>query len=113
MIGCPGTGDAAVTAAAGAIDATAEASAARRANKRRGLGRAFRLCGCREAYCFGGVPDEVLLQSFANTVTVFSRDGVVTPASVEKAGRFMVESGTVKRAATFADVADNGFLPKP
>jgi ABC-type nitrate/sulfonate/bicarbonate transport system substrate-binding protein len=62
---------------------------------------------------FGGVPDEVLLQSFANTIAVFSRDGIVTPASVEKAGRFMVESGTVKRAATFADVADNGFLPKP
>lgn len=61
---------------------------------------------------FGGVADDVLMQSFKNTTEVFSRDGAVTPLSVEKAGRFMIESGAVKKAATFADVADNSFLPK-
>jgi NitT/TauT family transport system substrate-binding protein len=61
---------------------------------------------------FGGVVDEVLLQSFKDTIEVFSRDGAVTPSSVEKAGNFMIESGAVRKAATFADVADNSFLPR-
>jgi NitT/TauT family transport system substrate-binding protein len=61
---------------------------------------------------FGGIPDEVLLQSFRNTIQVLSRDGAITPPSVVKAGNFMIESGAVKKAATFADVADNTFLSK-
>ncbi len=61
---------------------------------------------------YGGVPDDVLLETFENTKRIFSRDGVVTPASVQKAGVFMVESGAVKSPASFEQVADNGFLPK-
>jgi NitT/TauT family transport system substrate-binding protein len=61
---------------------------------------------------FGGVPDDVLMASFKNTIGVFKRDGVITPASVEKAGKFMIESGAIKKAATFADVATNDYLPK-
>jgi NitT/TauT family transport system substrate-binding protein len=61
---------------------------------------------------FGGVPDDVMLETFENTKRIFSRDGVVTPASVQKAGVFMVESGAVRTPATFDQVADNGFLAK-
>ena len=48
---------------------------------------------------FGGAGDDVILESFENTKSIFSRDGVVTPGSVQKAGSFMVESGAVKTAA--------------
>jgi NitT/TauT family transport system substrate-binding protein len=61
---------------------------------------------------YGGVPDDVLLETFENTKRIYSRDGIVTPGSVQKAATFMVESGAVKSPATFAQVADNGFLAK-
>lgn len=61
---------------------------------------------------YGGVPDDVLLETFENTKRIYSRDGLVTPGSVQKAGAFMVESGGVKSAATFDQVADNSFLAK-
>jgi NitT/TauT family transport system substrate-binding protein len=61
---------------------------------------------------YGGVPDDVLLETFENTKRIYSRDGNVTPGSVQKAGLFMVDSGAVKTPATFEQVADNGFLAK-
>jgi hypothetical protein len=61
---------------------------------------------------YGGTPDEVLLESFENTKGIYSRDGVITPASVQKAGAFMIESGAIKTPATFEQVAVNEFLPK-
>jgi NitT/TauT family transport system substrate-binding protein len=60
---------------------------------------------------YGGAPDDVIRASFEKTKGIYARDGVVTPGSVEKAGAFMIESGAIKRAATYADVADNSFLP--
>ena len=59
---------------------------------------------------YGGVPDDVLLETFENTKRIFSRDGMVTPGSVQKAGAFMLESGAIKTVATFDQVADNAFL---
>jgi NitT/TauT family transport system substrate-binding protein len=61
---------------------------------------------------FGGTPDEVLLESFENTKAIYKRDGVITPASVQKAGAFMIESGAIKTAATYEQVATNDYLPK-
>jgi sulfonate transport system substrate-binding protein len=61
---------------------------------------------------YGGVPDDVLLETYENTKLIFSRDGMVTPGSVQKAGAFMVESGAIKTPATFDQMADNGFLAK-
>jgi NitT/TauT family transport system substrate-binding protein len=61
---------------------------------------------------FGGVPDDVLLETFENTKRIYSRDGVITPSSVQKAGVFMVESGAIKTPATFDQAADNSFLAK-
>ena len=60
---------------------------------------------------FGGVSDEILMKSFENTKIVFTRDGRITPASVQKAGAFMLESGAIKKAATFEEVANNDFIP--
>jgi NitT/TauT family transport system substrate-binding protein len=61
---------------------------------------------------YSGVPDDVMLETFENTKRIYSRDGIVTPGSVQKAGAFMVESGAVRSPATFDKVADNAFLPK-
>jgi NitT/TauT family transport system substrate-binding protein len=61
---------------------------------------------------YGGAPDDVILESFENTKAIYARDGVITPASVQKAGAFMIESGAIKTAATFDQVAVNDFLPK-
>jgi NitT/TauT family transport system substrate-binding protein len=61
---------------------------------------------------YGGVPDEVLMESFENTKAVYKRDGVITPASVQKAGAFMIETGAIKTAATYEQVATNDYLPK-
>src|SRR3984957_11593007 len=61
---------------------------------------------------FGGVPDDVLLETFNNTKRIYSRDGIITPGSVRKAGALMVESGAAKKPATFDQVADNDFLAK-
>ena len=61
---------------------------------------------------YSGVPDDVMLETFENTKRIYSRDGIVTPGSVQKAGTFMVESGAVKTPATFEQVVDNAFLAK-
>jgi NitT/TauT family transport system substrate-binding protein len=61
---------------------------------------------------YGGAPDEVMLESFENTKAIYSRDGVITPTSVQKAGAFMIESGAIKKAATFEEIATNDYLPK-
>lgn len=61
---------------------------------------------------YGGVPDEVLMQSFENTKAIYKRDGVITPASVQKAGAFMVETGAIKTPATYEQVATNDYLPR-
>jgi NitT/TauT family transport system substrate-binding protein len=61
---------------------------------------------------YGGAPDDVIRASFENTKRIYTRDGVITPGSVQKAGAFMIESGAIKTAATFEQVADNGYLPK-
>ena len=60
----------------------------------------------------GGVSDAVLLESFENAKKTFNRDGVITPTSVEKAGKFMLETGSIKTPATFEQVGTNDYLPK-
>ena len=63
--------------------------------------------------CFGSsAADEVIIEAFENTKALYTRDGIVTPGSVEKAGAFMMETGAIKAPATFEQVADNTFLPK-
>jgi NitT/TauT family transport system substrate-binding protein len=61
---------------------------------------------------YGGAPDDVLRESFENTKKLYKRDGVITPGSVEKAGKFMMETGAIKRPGTFEELATNDFLPK-
>ena len=61
---------------------------------------------------YGGAAEDVLRASFERAKGVYARDGIVTPGSVEKAGAFMIESGAIKKAATYSDVADNNYLPK-
>jgi ABC-type nitrate/sulfonate/bicarbonate transport system substrate-binding protein len=62
---------------------------------------------------YPGLSDPVLLQIIAKTKESYNRSGVISAASVAKAGTFLVTSGAIKHAASFADVADNQYLPKP
>ena len=61
---------------------------------------------------FGGAPDDVLMESFANSKQVFNRSGEITPTSIQKASKFLVENGAVKTPMTFEQFATNDFLPK-
>lgn len=61
---------------------------------------------------FGGAPDDVLIESFANSRKVFTRDGVMTPGQVEKVAKFLTENGVVKKPATFDQFVTNEYLPK-
>jgi NitT/TauT family transport system substrate-binding protein len=61
---------------------------------------------------YGGAPDDVILASFENTKKIYTRDGVITPGSVQRAGAFMLETGAIKTPATYEQIADNGYLPK-
>jgi NitT/TauT family transport system substrate-binding protein len=61
---------------------------------------------------FPGAPDPVLMQIIDKTKASFNRSGTITPASVDKAGTFLVSTGAVRRTQPFADVASNEYLPK-
>lgn len=61
---------------------------------------------------FGGAPDDVLMESFENTKQIFKRDGTITPTSVQKASKFLMEHGAIKAPLTFEQFATNDFLPK-
>jgi NitT/TauT family transport system substrate-binding protein len=62
---------------------------------------------------FGGVPDEIMIAGFDNLKKFYSHDGMTTPTGIDNAGKFMLETGAIKKAATFNDVATNDYLPKP
>jgi len=61
---------------------------------------------------FSGVSDELLVQVLDTFKPIFPRDGKVTPISLEKASKFMLGTGAVDKAAPFAEVVSNEFLPK-
>ncbi|MEP9379902.1 ABC transporter substrate-binding protein [Aquabacter sp. CN5-332] len=59
-----------------------------------------------------GLSDEMILGMLDTMKDSYSRTGTVTKTAVEKAGKFLVDTGAVKKAATFEEVANNDFLPK-
>jgi NitT/TauT family transport system substrate-binding protein len=62
---------------------------------------------------FSGVSDELIVEIFDAVKASFKRDGITTPSSVDKAGKFLVDTGAVGKTATFDQVATNEYLPKP
>jgi NitT/TauT family transport system substrate-binding protein len=62
---------------------------------------------------YTGLSDEMLVSILDALKPGFSRTGTVTKNAVDKAGAFLVDTGVVAKAASFEEVADNSYLPKP
>ena len=61
---------------------------------------------------FSGAPDDMLLAAMKNMRPIFTRDARITEESVNKAGRFMLQTGVVSTVPVWTAVASNEFLPR-
>jgi ABC-type nitrate/sulfonate/bicarbonate transport system substrate-binding protein len=61
---------------------------------------------------FTGVEDDMLVQTLENLKPIFRRDGRVTPESLAKATKFLVDSGAIKAGAPWDAIASYDYLPK-
>jgi NitT/TauT family transport system substrate-binding protein len=60
---------------------------------------------------FSGVEDDMLLGVLETFRPMFRRDGKVTPASLDKAIKFMLDTGAIKSGAPWDQIATYEFLP--
>src|SRR5215470_10867353 len=61
---------------------------------------------------FPGVEDDMLVAILDNLKPMFRRDGKVTPESLEKATKFLIDSGAIKTGAPWDVIASYDYLPK-
>jgi NitT/TauT family transport system substrate-binding protein len=61
---------------------------------------------------FTGVEDDMLIQTYENLKSIFRRDGKVTPESLAKATKFLIDSGAIKAGAPWDAIASYDYLPK-
>jgi len=61
---------------------------------------------------FTGVEDDMLVQTLENLKPIFRRDGRVTPDSLAKATKFLIDSGAIKSGAPWDAIASYEYLPK-
>jgi NitT/TauT family transport system substrate-binding protein len=61
---------------------------------------------------FAGVDDEMLTQVLDNLKPMFRRDGKVTPESLGKATKFLIDSDAIKSGAPWEAIASYDYLPK-
>jgi NitT/TauT family transport system substrate-binding protein len=61
---------------------------------------------------FSGAPDDILLQAMKNMRPIFKRDVHITEEAVNKAARFMVQTGVVTKTPPWTSVSTNEFVPK-
>ena len=61
---------------------------------------------------FTGVEDDMLVQVLDTLKPMFRRDGKVTPTSLDKAIKFMLDTGAIKTGAPWNQIATYDFLPK-
>lgn len=61
---------------------------------------------------FSGTPDHILLAAMKSMRPIFKRDARITEESVNKAARFLMQTGVVTRAPVWSAIATNEFLPK-
>ena len=61
---------------------------------------------------FTGVDDDMLVQVLENLKPIFRRDGKVTPESLGKATKFLIDSGAIKTGAPWEEIATYDYLPK-
>jgi NitT/TauT family transport system substrate-binding protein len=60
---------------------------------------------------FPGVEDEMLIQVLETLKPMFRRDGKVTPSALDKAIKFMLDTGAIKAGARWNQIATYDFLP--
>jgi NitT/TauT family transport system substrate-binding protein len=60
---------------------------------------------------FSGVEDDMLLGVLETFKPMFRRDGKVTPVSLDKAIKFMLDTGAIKSGAPWDQIATYEFLP--
>jgi len=61
---------------------------------------------------FTGVEDDMLVAILENLKPIFRRDGKVTPESLAKATKFLIDSGAIKTGASWDVIATYDYLPK-
>jgi len=61
---------------------------------------------------FSGIEDDMLVAVLENLKPIFRRDGKVTPESLEKAEKFMLDTGAIKTSAPWKEIATYDYLPK-
>ncbi len=61
---------------------------------------------------FTGVEDDMLVEVLENLKPIFRRDGKVTPESLEKATKFLIDFGAIKAGAPWNEIATFDYLPK-
>jgi NitT/TauT family transport system substrate-binding protein len=61
---------------------------------------------------FQGVGDDMLVEILDNLKPIFRRDGKVTPESLAKATKFLIDSGAIKTGAPWDVIATYDYLPK-
>jgi NitT/TauT family transport system substrate-binding protein len=61
---------------------------------------------------FSGVSDDMLVRVLDTLKPMFRRDGKVTPEALQKAIKFMVDSGAIKSGAPWEAIATYDYLPK-
>ena len=65
--------------------------------------------------CANGLPESKTTcwsQTLDNLKPIFRRDGKVTPESLAKATKFMIDSGAIKSGAPWDAIASYDYLPK-
>ena len=60
---------------------------------------------------FSGVEDDILVATLENLKPIFRRDGKVTPESLAKASKFLIDSGAIKSGAPWEAIASYDYLP--
>ena len=61
---------------------------------------------------FSGAPDEMLLDSMHHMRPIFIRDVRVTQEAVDKAGKFMLQTGVVSKLPNWTEVSSNEYISK-
>jgi NitT/TauT family transport system substrate-binding protein len=59
---------------------------------------------------FGGAPDDILLQSLHHMKPIFIRDVRITQEAIDKAGKFMLQTGVVTKLPNWTDVSSNAYV---
>jgi NitT/TauT family transport system substrate-binding protein len=61
---------------------------------------------------FTGVPDALLTEILDSLKPAFRRDGIITEAAVDKAAKFLRDTGVITAQIPWQAVATNDYLPK-